>query len=435
MIPNHETLWGGGGLRVISTQKFKSASFSLQTALPLERKEAWKNTLLLAVLRRGCEQYPTLEALNSRLDYLWGAELSVRNFFRGDSQIIGLGAEFVDAAYLPAGEDPVGSLLEVMMQLLFHPLLDERGQLLERYVESEKSLHIDTIRSLSNNPRAYASAHCREAVYAAEPSGQSPMGRIEDVEQITAKELTEHWRRLTAHMTPDFFYVGGEDPKEIRAKIQRALQRELRCGEGEPVALTVAPPVFKKNTLYLQEELPVSQGQLLLALRTDVTLTHALYPALLVYNEILGASPISKLFVHVRERMSLCYHCSSSLNSYKGTVMILCGLEPSNRQRAEDAILAQISAMAQGDFTEEELTAAVLSLQNGYRQLSDSPGAMENYYYCRSLLGVNISPEALCRCLEQVTKDMVREVAATMRLDTVYFLNGTLKGGQWDEED
>ena len=58
-------------VRILHTDKFKAGMLSLSCALPLQRKDSWMLALLLAVLRRGSEKYPSLAAVNQRLDELF----------------------------------------------------------------------------------------------------------------------------------------------------------------------------------------------------------------------------------------------------------------------------------------------------------------------------------------------------------------------------
>ena len=140
MIPTFHQIAPELTLRAYPTEKFKAAMLSVSAVLPITRENACKTTLLLAVLRRGTEKYPNLAAINARLDYLFGTELSIRNYYRGDSQIIGFSADFLDTVYVPREEMLLEGILDVISQMLFHPLLDGNGLLLERYVESEKEL-------------------------------------------------------------------------------------------------------------------------------------------------------------------------------------------------------------------------------------------------------------------------------------------------------
>ena len=169
--------------------------------------------------------------------------------------------------------------------------------------------------------------------------------------------------------------------------------------------------------------------------RCGVQFNHPDQPVCTVLNEMLGNSPISRLFVNVREKLSLCYHCASTYNFYKGVISITCGLENSNRDRAEREIFRQLDLLAKGEFTDEELEGAKRSLENGYRQLEDSAGALESYYYGRALAGLEDSL-ADCRAkMNAVTREDVVAAARKISPDTVYFLEGTLAGGEEDADD
>lgn len=437
MIPTVRSVTDALTLRVCRTEKFKAGMLSVSAVLPIERDSVCKTSLLLSVLRRGTEKYPSLEALNRRLDYLYGTELSIRNFYRGDAQIIGFSAELLDAAYLPAGEDTMGEVLDVMSQILFHPLLDADGLLDARYVESEKQLQCDAIRAQKNNPRAYAADRCRALLYRNDPCGAPVLGTEEAIMAITPAELTAHWRQLLAHMTLDCFYVGTEDPDAVASLLSDRLARELTAASHTLGRLRPSAVVATGETLRRDESLEVAQGHLMLGLCTGVTVCDPAYCACMIYNEMLGTSPISKLFVNVREKYSLCYHCASTYNAYKGTILISCGLARENRERAETEITAQLRALAEGDFSEEELEAAKRSLASVYRQITDSPAALESFYFGRALAGIKESAEDCRKRFLAVTREDVIAVAKSIFVDTVYYLDGTLGGEEEldDEED
>ncbi|MBQ9132428.1 MAG: insulinase family protein [Clostridia bacterium] len=427
MIPSLYTLGDGLRLRVYRTRRFKAGMLSVSAVLPIEGRQVWMTSLLLSVLRRGTVRYPSLAEINRRLDYLYGTELSIRNFYRGDSQIIGLAADLLDTSYLPdADESLTGGVLEVMEQILFHPLLDENGLLDARYVESEKQLQCDQIRSLKNHPRAYAVQQCRQILYDKEPCGVPLYGTEEQVMAVTPAQLTAHWRELKENLTLDCFYVGGEEPATVARALTRTLGGEM-SGRA-PGEATLYRRVIRRAGQERRRDgtLAVGQGQLVMGMRSGVAMGDPEFYACMVFNELFGASPISKLFMNVREKLSLCYHCASAYDSYKGTLMVTCGLENRNRRRAEKEILRQLKAICQGDFTDAELEGAKSSLENGYRQLEDSPAAMESYYYGRALAGVDQSLEHCRACFGAVTREDVIAVAKGISVDTVFFLKGTL---------
>ena len=97
--------------------------------------------------------------------------------------------------------------------------------------------------------------------------------------------------------------------------------------------------------------------------------------------------------------------------------------------------MAQLEAVKNGDFTEEELLLAKKSLKNAYSELDDSPAALEGWYLTRRLAGLSSTHESVCSDFMSVSKDDVVSVANKIKLDTVYFLEGTLEGDAEDDEE
>ncbi len=425
-------------LSALKTDKFKAGLLSLSVALPIERERTYLTSLLLSVLLRGTERYPTVTALNRRLDYLFGTELSVRNFYRGDCAVVGIAADLLDAAYLPAGTESVmDGVLDVARQIFFHPLTDEAGLLEESYVESEKALQCDAIRAKKNHPASYAADRCRSLMYEKEPCGVPIYGEIPKVMAVTREELTEHWHRLLEGISFSVFYVGPEAPEAVEAALCRSLLPELPVTPPPKAPSPLGDPRIPEgiSERRYEESLPVGQGQLVMAYRTGVRIGDPDFYATVVFHELFGASPISRIFMNVREKLSLCYSCSSTYDIYKGTVRILCGLENGNRIAAEKEIRAQLAAIAEGDFTDEELEAAKKSLDNAFRQMEDSRNALDSFYGGRMSADVEDTPAHCRACFQKVGREEVISAAARMCLDTVFFLEQTGEGGEEDDGD
>jgi len=421
-------------LRVLPTDRFKAGMLSLSAVLPITAETTPMTSLLLSVLLRGTEKYPTLEAINRRLDYLFGTELTIRNFYRGDAQVIGFSAELLDVAYL-AGEDPTREILDVVDQILFHPLLDENGYLTEKYVESEKKLQCDSIRSIKNNPRVYAAERIRALLYEGQPCGVPAYGTEQAIMAITPEVLTAHWRNLVKNLTLDCFYIGSMDTDRLAEHLSATLGTSLTASHtAYPTVCSSVP--LPKAPRTVSETIEAGQSHLLLAYRSSLTLNDARHAACMVFNEMLGASPVSRLFVYVREKLSLCYSCSSSYRPMKGTLQIACGLHRDNREVAEAEIKKQMEDLICGSFSDAELEAAKKSLRHFLRQSEDSPAALESFYYNRALTQNETTLDDLRRAIEAVTREDVTEVARAFSLHTVYFLEGTLnEEDDVDEED
>ena len=90
-----------------------------------------------------------------------------------------------------------------------------------------------------------------------------------------------------------------------------------------------------------------------------------------------------------------------------------------------NAILAQLDAMKNGDFSDEDIADAKRSLCNAYKELDDSASALCLWYLSRIIFGNSGTPEDTMKKIEAVTAEEIRAAAAKVALDSVYFIKGT----------
>ena len=413
--------------------RFKTEYLSLSAIRPIDREEVAMTSLLLSVLRRGTKCYPSLQSINRRLDALYGVELSIRNFYRGNYQVVGFSLDFLGARHLPDRHVPLTEALEVVCQILFHPLLDEQGLLTASFVEDEKRYQQDVIRSMKNNPAGYAMDRCQSLFYGDEPCGAPIYGSVEEVEAITPERLTAHWKKLVAEFVPTCFFIGSTDEEELRDALGKTVWKHLGHLQKKKIADSFTP-VEAIERASLTEDFPSCQSHLCVGLSTGILLGDRDYYAAQVYNELLlGASPVSRLFLGLREKQSLCYSCSSSYRSYTGAIFIRCGLSKSCCERAEEEIRRQLSELKKGHFSASELRAAQQSLVNAFAAIEDSPEAMEGYFFGRSLFGLSTSLEESRAGFLSVTKEDLVRVAKKVLWKTEFFLSETLGEEAIDE--
>lgn len=446
MIPIELHLGKNMTLRLCQTQKFKTEMLSVSAVVPICEQKPYMTSLLLSVLLRGTKSYPTISAINRRLDYLFGTELSVRNFYRGDAQVFGLCANILGKEYLPKDAPERETLLcdvaEIMREVFFSPALDENGLLCANYVESEKQLQRDAIRAKKNHPQSYAMDRCRKLMFGSEPCGIPLYGSEEEVMSVTPEELTAYWKELYQNLSLHAFYVGASDVENVvdafvkGFAVEEVVPKPIEKNTPTIPLTDVASIPRRAEELRVCEDLPVHQSALVLGLRTPAAVQDEDFFAVALYNELLGSSsPVSKLFINVREKLGLCYSCFSAYNAYKAALTVCCSLEDDRREEAEAEIRRQLASLAAGDISDAEWQAAQQSMANAYRQLSDSPSAMEVYFLGRALAGVSISPEEGSARIASLTREDVVRVAKQMTVDTVFVLHPTAMGEERDDEE
>ena len=174
-----------------------------------------------------------------------------------------------------------------------------------------------------------------------------------------------------------------------------------------------------------EEAMDVTQGKLAMGFRTGgLTCWEEEYPALVMCNAIFGGTTLSKLFMNVREKLSLCYYASSTLEKMKGLVLVSSGIEFDKYAQARDEILAQLDNIRQGKVEEWELEGARRTLIGGHLSTLDDQGRQEEFWLGQAAAGLDTTLEELAAAFETVTLEQVAAAARKLELDTIYFLKG-----------
>lgn len=187
----------------------------------------------------------------------------------------------------------------------------------------------------------------------------------------------------------------------------------------------------------VEETMEVMQGKLVMGFRVGDVSQRKKYNALRMMLSVFGGSPFSRLFVYVREKLSLCYYCTSRYDRPTGLMMVDSGVEFEKKEAAQKEILNQLEAMRRGEFTDEEFSAARLNMVNAFQTTGDSLGSLEGYYFNQIFSGWDKTPEQDIADLLDITREEIIEAARQVSLDTIYFLKGETpetdrKGGNQD---
>ena len=79
MIPNCYEVSPRLTVRACQTTKLKAGMISLSVVNPISKEDAYLTSLLLSVLKRGTEKYPTQKHINERLDALYATLVNLKN--------------------------------------------------------------------------------------------------------------------------------------------------------------------------------------------------------------------------------------------------------------------------------------------------------------------------------------------------------------------
>ena len=264
----------------------------------------------------------------------------------------------------------------------------------------------------------YADLRLLQEMCRGERYGVDKFGSIARVEKITNQTLFRYYQELlsTAHL--ELFYCGSAELERVEGALARALAPLQR-------GAVVAPVVAEKKSVpetprEITERMDVTQGKLSMGWRASTNDA----PAMMLANLIFGGYSNSKLFLNVREKLSLCYYASSSYHRSKGIVTVSSGIECRDVETAKREILAQLESVQRGEFEPWEVEGARACLIASLESRGDSAGRMEENALGQAATGIRETAEELIAALRGVTDERIAEAAQSMTLDTIYFLTG-----------
>ena len=411
----------GVHLTAVQTKKFKSSVLGMQFLSPLAQETAALNALLPAVLRRGTVAHPDMERLSAALDELYGGTLEPTVRKKGETQCVGFVGSFLDDAYTLDGSAVLEPAAALLGELVLEPYTRD-GAFCPNYTRQERENLVNRIRAQINDKRQYAQLRVVAEMCAGEPFGVDKLGDEASASAITPQALWEHYQKLLRTAPVEFYYCGSAPFERVEGAV-RAIARRLPQGERTPVPHPVkgSAPAQPRR---VEEALDVTQGKLAMGFRTGADAWDEDYPALTLVNAVYGGTTTSKLFMNVRERLSLCYYASSGLMKYKDVMLVSSGVEFDKVGQAQDEILAQLKNCQEGQFSDDELEWARRSVVSTLMTTLDAQSRLEDYWLGQSAAGLTEAPDELAERVEHTTREQVTAAARKLTLDTVYFLKG-----------
>ncbi|MEH7388673.1 EF-P 5-aminopentanol modification-associated protein YfmF [Bacillus sp. JJ1474] len=413
----------GYKLHIVKTEKYKTNTIVWKMKAPLNKEFATLRALLPYVLQSSSENYPSTGKLRSYLDELYGATFYVDLSKKGEYHIISFSLEIANEKFLSDSTPLLKEAFQFLSEILTKP--NVQGNAFDKdTVENEKRTLKQRIQSVYDDKMRYSNFRLVQEMCKEEPYSLHVHGEKEDVDPITPESLYEYYQNSLNQDEMDLYVIGDVNVEEVEAFAQELLQFVDRTPQ-----LIHSSAFREKNDVHeVIENQDVKQGKLNIGYRTNIVYGDEDYYALQVYNGIFGGFSHSKLFINVREKASLAYYAASRLESHKGLLMVMTGIDNKNYDQAVSIIHAQIEAMKNGDFTEEELKQTKAVIKNQLLETIDTSRGIVEVLYHNVVSQKDISIQDWMDKMDLATKEDIVAVAKKITLDTIYFLTGKEAG-------
>ncbi|WHX63578.1 EF-P 5-aminopentanol modification-associated protein YfmF [Peribacillus frigoritolerans] len=407
----------GYKLHVVRTDKYKTNTLVLKMKAPLTKEDVTYRALLPYVLQSNTSKYPTTPELRSYLDDLYGAGFYVDVAKKGEYQIISFTIDIVNEKFLSDSTPLLEKAFGLLSEVIFNP--KKNGEAFDsKTVSNEIRSLKQRIQSISDDKMRYSATRLVEEMCKNEPYALEASGNLQDLETITPESLFAYYKKMLSEDEIDLYVIGEIDGSEVETLADKYVSLQ----EREPVRLPRETGKAVEKEKEIIENSDVKQGKLNIGYRTQVAYGDPDYYALQLFNGIFGGFSHSKLFINVREKASLAYYAASRLESHKGLLMVMAGIENANYKQALDIIHAQMKEMKQGNFSDEELAQTKAVVKNQLLETIDVSRGLVEILYHNVISGQDISLDEWFAKTERTTKEEIIAVGQKIQLDTIYFL-------------
>lgn len=410
----------GVNLHVLPTKQYKTIRIFIRFTARLQQEVITKRSLLSSMLETNSLNYPDQTKLSAKLAELYGASfgLSVRK--KGNLHWLNAGISFVNGEYV---NDPnlFSQAVDFLKEVLFYPNIKNQ-QFDQLTFDLEKNNLRLYLESLKEDKQTFASYALQELYFENSPEQKIPsLGVVEELDKITARSLAAYYQEMMANDQIDIFVVGDVDPDKAAEAVGQ-LSFEPR-ETAHPELFYTQPQVNIVKERQVRE--PIVQAKLNLAYQTNVYYDEPERFALMVFNGLFGGFPHSKLFMNVREKESLAYYASSSVDTFRGFMSVQTGIDEKNRNQVLRLIHEQLESLRNGEITDLELAQTKAMLRNQYLLSLDSPqAAIEASFLDSWLPETKLSDEEWLKRMESVTIKEIQQVAEQIELQAIFFLAG-----------
>lgn len=407
-------LGDGVGVSLISDPKFKSNFINVRFLTEFSREKAAAFALIPQILTSTSSEYPDSSVMSRRLNALYGAYLGGYSRQRGGIYEMSVSISSLRDRFAIDGEQVFEEAAELLLGCIFNPVV-ENGGFGQTDFNVRKLNLLNAIDGEINDKISYALNLALETAYRGENSAERYYGSRDEVEALTPQRAYEVYKEVLETAKIEISFCGGGDFDGALKMFTDAFSKKRSC-TANPVYHCPSPA--KSQPEYAEQRLEVSQANLILVFKAE----NADSAAMKLFSSLYGETPFSKLFLNVREKLSLCYFCTSSFLDTKDSLTVVSGVAPENVNAAKDEILRQLSAIADGDFTDSELSDTKRAIETAYKSVYDRISRLDDWYFVQKMKHSGDSPLDKMQRILKLTREDVINAAKSLKLDTVFVL-------------
>ena len=403
----------GYKLHLIKTNKFKTVLVKIVFWNKLQKEDLTLRNMLVNNLLFSSARYNTIRKMAIKKEELFSAELFSRNYRRGTQIITEINLSVIEDNY--SEEESLKNSIEFLFDIINNPNIKNN-----KFDETSFKINYEKLKSAikreKEDPMYWCYQEFKKLIGKEDVFPDSILGTEEELEKITKESLYDYYKNFLENNHIDIFVVGNINFKEIEKIITNNFNPKPK-----DIPYSNIYTSYEKEFSESFKQSRFNQSKLIIGASTSNLTKHEKFYESMIYNIILGNSPNSKLFQNVREKNSLAYSISSSLNRLDGLFHVYAGISSKNYEQAKQEIYKQFKSMKEGKISSKSLKDAKEVVLSIIKEVDEYPGAILDHYF-NFLYLENESLKKQKEEIKKITKEDIVRVANKINIDTIFLL-------------
>jgi len=413
----------GVTLTVIPVSQFKNTQVSVHFLENASKKETSYRSLLANILETSSQKYRNQILVSQKLSQLYGAGFGTSLMRKQNVHDLMFSLALPNDHYLASSEHVLDQGLDFLQEMIFNPLT-ENGQFHGQTYQRQQRNLVAYINALKDDKQSYAALQLQQLYFGAEDIQSVPtFGDAKQIAEIPNQALFEYYQKVLAQDRVEIFVVGDVVATQVQEIIQKWPLSERTNNHTDITRLNLARKEIQQKT----EEQMIVQSKLDLAYQFPTNFRDETYYAGIVFNALFGGSPLSKLFLNVREKASLAYYATSNVDVFNGLMVVQTGINAQDKDRVLTIIDQQLKDIQNNDFSDDHLAQIKTGLISNYIGSLDAERSYTSRALTNRLVGSQTTTNEWVKAIQNVSRLEIVTVANQVQLQAIYFLSSGAK--------
>jgi len=411
-------------MHLIKTNRFKTTTIRVILRDEIRKEEITLRNFLLDMLVSSTYNYKNRKELVAKSQDLYATNIYTRAYRIGAHSNMNFYLSFLNEKYTESGM--MEQSIKLLNEVIFNPNVENNLFDKDSFKIIKKNTEV-ILASQKDNPARYSMIRMLEIMANEEPYSYRECGYIDDLNKINVENLYDYYKKMISKSIIDVYAIGDFEFDEIEKLLDKYL--DFNTIKREKKSYIIEHEKIKNKPEIIEEQEEFNQSKLSIGCKIETLNKRERNYVISLYNLILGSGPECRFFKNIREKHSICYYISSSVNKLDNILTIRSGIQKDNFKKCIELIKKEMKDIEKGNITDEELEKAKQTYITLIDEIYDSPEAIIESFIASDLLGIETLEERK-EIIKTITKEEIINVSKKIHIDTIYLLEGVNEDGE-----